>query len=180
MPSGWPKAMAPPFGFRRGSLSANPHSRIDANPWAAKASFNSMTSISAKLRPARPSALFAAGTGPIPIIAGSTPAEAAAAIRARGVNPWAFTASASARISAAAPSFTPDALPAVTVPSARNGVANLANCSLVVVGRGCSSLSTNVTAPLRPLISTGVISAARRPLSIAAPAFCCDHRAKAS
>ena len=33
----------------------------------------------------------------------------------------------------------PEALPAVTVPSARNGVGSAASCSSVVSGRGCSS-----------------------------------------
>lgn len=32
MPSGWPRAMAPPFGLTRGSSSATPRSRRTARP----------------------------------------------------------------------------------------------------------------------------------------------------
>ena len=42
-------------------------------------------------------------------------------------------------INAAAPSFTPEALPAVITPLARNGAFNPRNCSSVVSGRKCSS-----------------------------------------
>jgi hypothetical protein len=68
-----------------------------------------------------------------------------------------------AMISAAAPSLTPDALPAVTEPPARNGALSLASCSSVVSGRGCSSVSTTIGSPLRRGISTATISLARRP-----------------
>ena len=43
---------------------------------------------------------------------------------------------------AAAPSLTPDALPAVIVPGLRTNGLSLASASSVVSGRGCSSLST--------------------------------------
>ena len=68
------------------------------------------------------------------------------------------------------PSFTPDALPAVTVPPSRNGVGSLASPSSVVCGRGCSSCSTVTGSPLRRGTMTGVISLASRPSSIAAAA----------
>src|SRR5262249_55439183 len=51
---------------------------------------------------------------------------------------------------AAAPSLTPDALPAVTVPGVRNAARSLASCSMVVSGRGCSSLSTMMGPALPP------------------------------
>ena len=101
-------------------------------------------------------------------------------MRARGIRPWALTAAALAMMSAAALSLTPLALPAVTVPFSRNGVGSLASCSSVVAGRGCSSQLTLTGSPLRCGISTGVISRASRPISIAVPAFCCDRCAKAS
>ena len=85
-----------------------------------------------------------------------------------------------ARIIAAEPSFTPLALPAVTVPFSRKGVGSLASCSNVVCGRGCSSASTTTGSPFRCGIVTGSISAANRPLSMAAPAFCWDRRANLS
>src|SRR5690606_40792697 len=58
---------------------------------------------------------------------------------------------------AQAPSLTPDALPAVTVPPLRNGALSAASAASEVSARGCSSLSTTVV-PLRPSIVTGTIS----------------------
>ena len=43
-PNGCPIAIEPPFGFNLGSLSANPHARVHAKAWAAKASLSSITS----------------------------------------------------------------------------------------------------------------------------------------
>lgn len=59
-----------------------------------------------------------AGTGPMPIILGSTPASATATILANGESPFCIAVSADIRTTAAAPSLTPEALPAVTVPLA--------------------------------------------------------------
>ena len=81
---------------------------------------------------------------------GGTPAVAAATMRARGVSPCRFAASALATMTAQAPSFTPLALPAVTLPpSLRKGVGSLASASSVVSGRRCSSCSTLTGSPLR-------------------------------
>ncbi len=55
-----------------------------------------------------------------------------------------------------APSLTPEALPAVTVPSGLTIGFSLASASSVV-SRGCSSTATTVS-PLRPGTVTGVIS----------------------
>ena len=85
---------------------------------------------------------FVAGAGPMPMTRGGTPATAAATTRARGVRPKRLTAASDAKSSAHAQSFTPDALPAVTLPGLRNGVPNFASASRVVSARGCSSLST--------------------------------------
>ena len=82
-------------------------------------------------------------------------------------------------ISAAAPSLTPDALPAVTVPSLRTIGFSLASLSRLV-RRGCSSVSTMSGSPLRCGISTATISAARRPLACAAAVFSWLRSAKAS
>ena len=97
--------------------------------------------------------------------------SAMATILARGVSPWRLAASSEAMISAAAPSFTPEALPAVTVPGSRNGVFRRSSISSVVSGRGCSSLPT-IVSPLRVLIETGTISRAKKPLPCAFAAFC--------
>lgn len=80
---------------------------------------------------------------------------------------------------AAAASLIPDALPAVTVPSARTMGFNFARASMVVL-RGCSSRSTsNVSAPL-PRMGTGTISSAKKPDSCAAAARCWLRKAIAS
>jgi len=59
---------------------------------------------------------------------------------------------------AQAPSFTPEALPAVTVPSGFTTPFNFASASIVASGRGCSSRSTTVAAPFFPGTETGMIS----------------------
>jgi Rrf2 family protein len=88
-PSGWPSAMAPPQALTRASSSssATPRSRSTARPWAAKASFSSITSICARLRPVSSSTLRTAGAGPKPMMRGATPAVAMPTTRARGVRP---------------------------------------------------------------------------------------------
>jgi hypothetical protein len=62
-------------------------------------------------------ALREENAGPIPMIAGSTPADAPVIHFAMGATPSRFAASTLSTTTAAAPSLMPDALPAVTVPS---------------------------------------------------------------
>jgi hypothetical protein len=88
---------------------------------------------------------LAAGTGPMPIVRGATPATAPATIRARGAIPAFSPASPLPTSRAAAPSFTPDALPAVTTPPSVRGL-SFPSVSNVVSDRGCSSLSTGAVA----------------------------------
>src|SRR3569623_118421 len=107
----------------------------------------------------------------MPMLRGGTAADAMPRMRARGVSPCAFAAASDATMSAAAPSLTPEALPAVTVPGLRNGVLSLASCSSVVSGRGCSSASIVTTSPLRPATSTGTISPLKKPAAIARHGF---------
>jgi acetyl-CoA acetyltransferase len=57
---------------------------------------------------------------------GGTPATAMPTTRARGVRPWRAAAASLARMSAHAPSLTPEALRAVTVPSGRTTPLSLA------------------------------------------------------
>jgi hypothetical protein len=85
-----------------------------------------------------------------------------------------------AMIIAAAPSFTPLALPAVTVPSARAIGRSLARSSAFVSPRGCSSSRTSAVLPRPRSTVTGTISAPSRPFSCAAPARRCERSAKAS
>ncbi len=96
---------------------------------ALKASFNSMSPISSRESPAFLNAFCVALTGPIPMIRGSTPTTAEATILTIGVRLCCFIALSEATITAAAPSLSPLALPAVTVPSFLNAVLNLARAS---------------------------------------------------
>src|SRR5918993_795327 len=74
-PIGWPKEIAPPTGL---ILSSGiPRSRWTARVTEAKASFASTTSMSSIESPAFFSAIWEAGTMPMPMTDGSTPATAA-------------------------------------------------------------------------------------------------------
>ena len=113
-----------------------------------------------------------AGTGPYPIVLGLTPAVAIPRILAAGSRFCSCAIVAEATINAAAPSLIPEALPAVMVPFSRKGVESSPSFSSFVSGRGCSSCSTTSDSPLRCAMLTGKISSARRPDSMARPAFC--------
>ena len=69
---GCPSATAPPFGLV--FSGGRSRSFITARACAAKASLASMTSMSPSFSPALASALRTAGTGPMPMYIGSTPA----------------------------------------------------------------------------------------------------------
>ena len=96
------------------------------------------------MRPACFSALRVEGTGPYPIISGSTPANAKVTIFALIVNPSSNAFSSLARIAAVAPSLSPEEFPGVTRPEGRNGVLSPARPSIVVLGRGASSAVATV------------------------------------
>ena len=93
----------------------------------------------------------------MPMIRGSTPACAYPISLPIGVRPLLRTNDSDASTTAAAASLTPDALPAVTVPSLANAGRSLAMSSRLTSGRTCSSVSTIVTLPFRPGISIGRI-----------------------
>ncbi|MNE35172.1 hypothetical protein D3C80_1289190 [compost metagenome] len=105
--------------------------------------------MSSKVRLARFSASLMASTGPAPMIRGSIPAAPEDRILAIGLIPSFCSAAAEPMIKAAAPSFTPDALPAVTTPPSNKG---LSFCKVVKseLARGCSSASINFGGNLRP------------------------------
>ena len=73
--------------------------------------------------------------------------------------------------SAAAPSFTPGALPAVTDPSFLNAGFNAFSTSTVESGLMVSSRSKTMGAPFGCGTSTGTISAVKRPSAAARAAF---------
>jgi hypothetical protein len=77
-----------------------------------------------------------AGTGPVPITAGSTPTTAVASTRASGLSPSALARSADMISSAAAPSFSGELLPAVTVPTpGMKAGLSAASASILASGR---------------------------------------------
>ena len=72
--SGCPSAIAPPHGFTRGSSSAILKWSRKARTWTANASLISISEMSSMVRSLRASTVSVAGTGPMPITSGSTPA----------------------------------------------------------------------------------------------------------
>ena len=146
-PMGCPSAIAPPLMFVRSFIHSlvTPccamSSCITPSDCAAKASFNSITSISDSLIPAFLSALAMAGTGPIPMMAGSTPPCPTPMISHRGVKLFCLTASSDAISTNDAPSLIPEALPAVTDPSFLKAGRKVDNFYREVVRFGNSSVS---------------------------------------
>ena len=123
-------AIAPPNTLTF-SGSRSGHSPTQASDCAANASLSSTRSTSSQVMPARCKALFAASTGPIPKMSGSTACTPRPAIRASG-----SPSKPSPAISTAeAPSLSGDALPAVTVP-----------CSLTNAGLSLASFSSDESA----------------------------------
>src|SRR2546422_9123040 len=84
-PIGCPSAIAPPLTLT--FFVSQPICRFTAIACAAKASLISIKSRSFGSQPARDRQRLEAGTGPIPMYFGSTPAEAKALMRAMGFSP---------------------------------------------------------------------------------------------
>src|SRR5680860_191785 len=109
--------------------------------------------------------MLVALTGPMPMMAGSTPTTPEATTRAIGSSPSRSQAALEATSSAAAPSLRLEALPAVTVPPLRNTGRSEASASMLVSARGPSSRS-NIFVCLRPAgTSRGTSSSANSPAS---------------
>src|ERR1700682_4629124 len=141
-PIGWPIAMAPPFTLSRSSGTAS--SRPTATACAANASLSSKRSMSRSSTPALCNAERTAGTGPIPMIRGATPALEYPRIRARGTRFSDLARDSLITTTAAAPSLMPLALPAVTVPSLANAARSMASDSVVVPARRCAVAGAGV------------------------------------
>ncbi len=140
IPNGWPSAIAPPNGLSfSGSI---PHSCMQGTTWAANASLSSTTSMSPIVMPACSRTAATAGIGPRPMISGRMAATEEATIRARGFRPRSAARCADMTSTAAAPSLSGQALPAVTVPDSLKAGWSAASFSIVVPGRGPSSLVT--------------------------------------
>ena len=168
-PSGWPSAIAPPSELT--TSSSSPRSRMQAIDCDANASLSSTASRSPMPQPARSSTLRVAGTGPMPMMSGATPAFAPATTRARGARPCASAYRSLTRTTAAAPSLSELELPAVITPPGPWIGRSAASFSAVVSGRGPSSASTSPTA---------TISLSKRPLCAASRARWWERSANAS
>src|SRR5262249_55500298 len=159
-PIGCPNAIAPPLTFTFDV--SQPRSLLTAQACAANASFASTRSRSPTCQPAFFSAARVAGIGPVPMIAGSTPACAHEAIRASGALRGFCASLAFISTTAAAPSLMPEALAAVTVPSLAKAGRSLLTASIVTPCLGNSSTAI-IRSPLRVLTVTEAISSPNRP-----------------
>ena len=118
-----------------------------------------MRSTSSIDQPTLASSLRTASTGVISSHFGASPLTACPTTRAIGVRPRASARSAAMTTTAAAPSFTPGAFPAVTVPpSFLKAGRSRPRASALVSGRTGSSYSSRMGSPRRCGISTGRIS----------------------
>ena len=110
------------------------------------------------------------------MISGESPLTPVETIRASGVSPSSAALTSLITTSAAAPSFSGQQFPAVTVPCSRNTGLRVAIFSSVVPGRGPSSAAT--TEPSGSV--TGVISRCQKPLASAFSARFCDRTPNSS
>src|SRR5476649_1056864 len=171
-------AMAPPLTLIL--LVSQPISLFTAQACAAKASLISIRSRSCADQPARCRHSREAGTGPMPMMVGSSPADAYPRITASGRKPSAAARCALITSTAAAPSLSPDALPAVTLPALSKAGRNPASTSALVLRLTNSSAAKTTGSPFFCAMENGRISSANRPASCAAAAFCCEASASAS
>ncbi len=101
-------------------------------------------------------------------------------MRASGVRPSSLGLVSLMTMTAAAPSLSGQALPAVTVPSGRKTGLRPARPSAVVPARMPSSLVTVTSLPSSSVVTTGVISSSQKPFSSEAVARCCERAANSS
>jgi Kef-type K+ transport system membrane component KefB len=165
-PSGWPIAIAPPFTLTSSGSSLS--SSMTAMACAANASFTSARPRLSGRHPALASSRVSAGTGPIPMKSGCTPAEAVPAYLAIGSAPAAAAARSDISTRPAAPSLSGDEFPPVTVPSLRKAGFRSASSPRVRSGRIPSSAVTLTPPPGPPPGTvTGMISSASTPAAAA-------------
>ena len=110
------------------------------------------------------------------MISGFSPETPLDTTRASGVMPSSLARVSLMTITAAAPSLSGQAFPAVTVPSGRNTGLSCASFSAVVPSRGPSSFETTVPSGR----VTGVISRSKNPLVWDSTARCCERAANSS
>ena len=168
MPSGWPIAIAPPLTFTRSRVEAELADHGEALRRERLVQLDEVE-VGRSPIPSRSSSLRTAGTGPMPITRGSTPATALADEAPSGSAPSSRARSSLAITSAAAPSLIPLELPAVTVPPARK--AGFSDAELL--GASCPGADARRARGRRR-------RRARRRRSARAAQRCCDSSANAS
>src|SRR3954453_7146028 len=132
-PSGGPSAIAPPLTLTR--FMSGLCSRCQAATTGANASLISNRSMSLIVMPLRARILVVAGIGPSSMSTGSQPTVVWSTIRARGVIPSSLALSALISSTAAAPSETCEALPAVILPPSLKTGFSCESASRFVSGR---------------------------------------------
>jgi hypothetical protein len=110
------------------------------------------------------------------MISGDRPVVPVETTRASGVRPRSLALRSLMTTRAAAPSLREQQLPAVTVPCSRKTGLSPARASMVTPGRGPSSAVTTVPSGQ----VTGEMSAAKKPLAMAASARFCEVTAHSS
>ena len=170
MPSGWPSAIAPPFGFTCSASSGNAEPAQHRERLAGERLVElDGVEVRRPRSPAVPQSFCTAGTGPMPMMRGvDAGAVAMPSTRARGMQPvFAHAPRWRRGSSAAAPSFTPEALPAVTVPSGAHDRLQLGERSRRRVGaRMLVAVDHDRARPCPPGTSTGTISPAKKPVRL--------------
>src|SRR5450759_4022592 len=177
-PSGWPSAIAPPFGVT--VFMSAPGSISQALTTVANASLTSIAPISSSRSPERASAFAVAGIGPVRMVTGSTPASAKVWNRAIGVSPSSRAFSLVITCRAAAPSEICEEFPAVTTPSSVKARLSAPRVSIVLPRRTPSSAANSCLLPSAPTTCTRAYWPANRPSSIAAAARSCEETAISS
>ena len=119
------------------------------NACEAKASFNSIKSMSPIFIPVFLINFCTAGTGPVPINEGSTPATDRLTHFIIGFKPNSCALDSDIITTAAAPSFIPEELPAVTVPFSLKTGLSVERDSKLASDLGCSSVAIRTGSPLR-------------------------------
>src|SRR5690606_34296046 len=158
---------------------SHPSSRSLASIWAAKASFTSMKSISARVIPAFFRARGMEWAGPSPMVWGATAVSAKDTTEKSGMAPRAL---AWARVVSTMAQAASPMVQALTVPAFLKAGLSLERLSRVDAGRRGSSRSNSWPSGFLRVGTKvkGTISRAKWPAAWALPAFCWDSRAKAS
>ena len=143
------------------------------------ASLCSTSSKSSILNPVRFMSFFTQGIGANMTSCGFTAWEQKSPITPRGSIPISRALASLMRTVALAPSEIWEQLPAVRTPSFLKTVGSLASAASVVSGRMPSSRSTTTFLP-PAVVSTGAISFANRPDSVALRAYVCERSAYSS